>query len=267
MTPLSFRDILKDNFLRRNNANPRYSLRAFARDLEMEAAQLSRIFKGTQNLSSGKARAIAGRLFESELEREYFVSLVEMVTAKKQKAKDEAQDRVRRLGASRAPNVSAEALPHLSSWVHIAILDLLAIHPLTPRQDGVIAKLLGISALEVRIALESLQKSGFLRVKRGRLEKAEPSLRTSSGTPSATIRNLHKQFIQKAAEAVDNQSVEERHFVGKTFAIAKGDLPKIRALVDELSRKVSEVVAQSKSKNELYQMNVQCFRLLKGENP
>lgn len=265
MAQHSFQNILKDSFLKRKNANPQYSLRAFARDLDMEPAQLSRVFSGKQNISPQKAKVVSSQLFDTEIDCEYFVSLVEIATAKNEKELKAAGERAKRIREESQANISSDELSHLSSWLHLALLDLLAIRPFTPKHAPLMAKLLGVTVQEIQLTLECLQSAGFIVSKQGRLEKVTQSLRTTTNVPSAVIRNLHRQFIQKGLEALDTQAIDRRYFTSKTFAISSEDQPKVRALVDELNRKVSELVSKSKDKNELYQLNVQNFALLKGE--
>lgn len=253
---------MRDCFLRRSRENQRYSLRAFARDLEMEPAQLSRVFQGKQKISSGKARNIADRIFDTEAEKEEFVLLVEAATTKGEKARSRALDKLKRITETR-PNLSLQALEFLPSWFHIAMMDVLSLGVFGPKQHRELAKMLGISLIEAKIALEALVKAGLVKAQGKRLVKTESRLHTGSGIPSAAIRALHKQFIQKAYEAVEAQSVEQRHFTAKTVSISRADLPKIRALIEDLNRKVSELAAGSRAKDDLYQLNVQCFSLLK----
>lgn len=261
-----FQELLRASFLRRNAANQRYSLRAFARDLDMEPAQLSRILSCKQKLSAGKAHSVAEKLFESPVEREYFVSLVEAATARREKARHEAESKVRRLEQeSASQELPADSLRSFSSWLHVAILDLAELVPISGGQHARAARLLGVSGLEAKLAIESLLQAGLLIPRKGRLRKCAERLRTSSGIPSAVIRSLHKQLIGKALEAIDTQSVEERYLSAKTLTIARADLPKVRALIDELNRKLGELAAAPGKKNELYQVNLQAFRLWKGE--
>ncbi len=57
-----YRDILKNELERRMNANPRYSLRAFARDLLTPASRLSEVLNGRRGLSEASADRIVRRL-------------------------------------------------------------------------------------------------------------------------------------------------------------------------------------------------------------
>ena len=72
-----YRSILKDELLRRIRQNPRYSLRAFARDLRLSPSRLSEVLSGKQGLSRQAAKAITERLGWRGSEAERFIDLVE----------------------------------------------------------------------------------------------------------------------------------------------------------------------------------------------
>jgi hypothetical protein len=59
---MHFRTALKLEFRRRTGRNPRYSLRAFARDLGSDHATLSQIFRGRRSLSPRMVRRFGARL-------------------------------------------------------------------------------------------------------------------------------------------------------------------------------------------------------------
>jgi len=59
---MSFRDILTQELRRRKAVNHRYSLRAFARSLQMDPSTLSKILRGKRELSMSTAFRVANYL-------------------------------------------------------------------------------------------------------------------------------------------------------------------------------------------------------------
>lgn len=70
----ALRDILNEEFDRRRRTNPRYSLRAFARDLGVQASNLSNFFKTLNSISLEKAIAMMDTL---PIDRDDFVRVAE----------------------------------------------------------------------------------------------------------------------------------------------------------------------------------------------
>ncbi len=62
MRAVTFRAVLRAEFERRQSANPRYSLRSFARDLSLDHSTLSQILRGRRRLTGRTVRALGRRL-------------------------------------------------------------------------------------------------------------------------------------------------------------------------------------------------------------
>ena len=68
-------EYLKSELERRLGQNSSYSLRAFARDLQISPGNLSEIVKGKRPLSKKNAQKIAGSLGLNPIEEEAFLAL------------------------------------------------------------------------------------------------------------------------------------------------------------------------------------------------
>ena len=62
MPTVTFCTVLRTEFERRRSANPRYSLRSFARDLSIDHSTLSQILRGRRRLTVRSVRALGRRL-------------------------------------------------------------------------------------------------------------------------------------------------------------------------------------------------------------
>ena len=256
---MNYQRLLKKELSERSAQNKGYSMRAFARDLEIEPAQLSRVLKGKQNISVQAAQSVARKLFDSKKEQELFVALVALSLAKKPRQAEAAMNEVKRNSVASKP-LELSWLDVISDWYHIAIMDLLTL-PRGPRRAADIAKYLGITIHETDFALERLSDLGLIRAERGGWRKTEAELRTPSGTPSAAIRRYHKQMLGKALESIDQQDVNERMLFGRTMTINKSDLRQLELLTQEYLDRVSEFSQETKNCDSLYQINVQAFNL------
>jgi len=265
---LSYQRLLRGEFEARVRKNPRYSLRAFSKFLEMEPAQLSRVLNGKQQISPSKALRIADLIFKSARDRKLFVGLVEVATTKSVSHKRQAMENILRVGSrDAAGSLELESLRVISDWYHIAILDLTSLDGFVATPSRVASRL-GISVSEAKLAVDRLKSLELLVVgDDGRLKKASAKLRTHTNVRSEALKTFHKQMIGKAAESLDEQPTENRYVVGKTFALNKADLPRLRELVEEFRSQVSELLESSPApKNSLYQLNVQLFELTKKGN-
>lgn len=262
METLNYRHLLKKELSERAAKNQSYSLRAFARDLEVEPAQLSRVLKGTQNISLQSAQNIARKIYKQKKEQELFLSLVALSLAKKPSEAAAALAEVKRKNIS-VDYVELSWIDVISDWYHMAIAELVTL-PRAPRTPQDISKYLGLSVPEVDLAIDRLLQLGILRNVGGRYRKSSHEIATPSGVPSAAIRRYHKQMIEKALESVDTQDVSERFLYGRTMTIKKADLPQLEALTREYLHRLSELSQDTEACDSLYQVNIQTFNLKRG---
>lgn len=87
---MDFRDILKEEHRKRASKNPSYSLRAFARDLDMFPTRLIAVIKGRYGLSPDAALKIADRLSFNVEQKNEFYNLVKLNHGRSKKQREEA---------------------------------------------------------------------------------------------------------------------------------------------------------------------------------
>src|SRR5262245_38647568 len=105
------REYLQRELAERCADNPRYSLRAFARQLDVDHSTWSQLLRGKRRLTEVTIRAVCRQLSISEAETERFVLYEERVG---QESPDRASDlRVRQ-----------EVFDAVVEWQHFAILEL-----------------------------------------------------------------------------------------------------------------------------------------------
>ena len=94
-----YRNTLRQELVNRCDRNPRYSLRAFARDLSLDPARLSDILnakKGVYRLRLPKAsRAVSGSIRKKT---ELFCASVEALHARSKAARQAAKSKLRKMG-------------------------------------------------------------------------------------------------------------------------------------------------------------------------
>lgn len=238
------REYLKGELEERIRTNPRYSQRSFARQLGMSPGELSEILRGKRTLTWKKADSIAGRLGLSEGERRHFVDLLNA----------ERTGRVQD-----ASPLNSDHFWVISDWYCLSLLHLTETEGFK-WNDEWLAKRLGISPLEVRLSKERLLRVGLLVEKNGRLA-TDKKFEVKSSVPSEAIRKFHKQMLQKAISAIDNQSIDERELLGSTLAIDPDHLPALKKALQKFVNEFSNKFGSTKKKKEVYQLETILFRL------
>ena len=258
MTEANFATFLNSELVRRQTTNTSYSLRAFARDLNIEPSLLSKILrkKIPVTLKMLERLAPSAGLNEPDIAvyREYVKNTEGM------KHFDTLQDK----------QIRHEEFKLIQDWYHITIVELTLLSDFEPTAAW-ISKKLGISESEASMAVERLITLGFLeKTEDGHFKKSghgSPGLRIVSDDYPSYIKALRQsihQFGDKAMEAMHEISPAHRANTTLTVAIdsslvadAKKKIVNFtRSLVDELEKK-------SKTKNHVYELMVSFFPLTK----
>jgi uncharacterized protein (TIGR02147 family) len=261
-----YRDILKEELQSRMARNAAYSLRAFARDLELSPASLSLVMNGKQGLSRIAAERIVDRIGFHFEEKEYFCNLVDREHARSKKAKNRAKKQLEELDHQDTV-LNLETFRAMSDWYYFAILELTSLDKFkkSPGTSQWIANQLGLSVGVVDAAIERMKKIGFLEVVNGKLQQSVGFLATPSGIPSAALRNYHQQILVKATQAVSEQSVEERDLSAIVLTMSKSDMDWAREEIKKFRRSLMERLEQNPKRDEVYCLAVQLFSLEKAK--
>lgn len=266
MSHSDYRDILRSRLQLRLKRNPRYSLRAYAKDLGVSPGRLSEILSGKQGLSASSATKIAQRLGLNQVESSHFCNLVEAQDARSLKKKILAQKALQNeeaLSLSRKILSEAEFSP-IASWVHMAIMELTNI--VSDLSVDAIAKRLGLARLRVSEAFNALVKGGFLIKRKSKWEQTEKNLSTTEDLPSSVIVSYHQEILDKAAIAIEQQSVSERDFSSLMISLNESELKEYKELIRAFRKKINNKAESSTtSKDQIYNLSIQFFRITERE--
>jgi len=259
---LDYRQILLRELSSRMRRNPRYSLRAFARDLQIPAPKLSQALRGIKGFSAQRAQAIAEKLNLSANEKELFIDLVDSEHSRSRVGREQAKERVaQKTKDDGFAELDLERFQIISDWFHFAILELTDVKDFKSEPKW-ISQRLGISLEETKKAVERLLDFGLLtKNKKGLLEQTHADLATPSGIPSRPIREQHSQLLYKADKALDRFSVNERDFSAITLAISTQEIPKAKKLIKEFRRKFNKEMQIAPEKDRVYCIGIQFFPL------
>jgi len=236
--------LLKE-FERRYNANPSYSLRAFARDLEIHSGTLSSILNQRRAVGAKVLAHLMKKLPLSAVEKKKILSALMAPNAP---------------GFEKLPLIDEETLSIIKDWEHYAILAYLQLRK-AKKTPGDIAKALRLPQAKVLRAITNLETTGLLKRDGNNLKVTHDSLMTSHGIPSPALREAHTQYIEKAKSALTDFSVQERDITGTTLAVSYKNLPKAKELIQQFRLELSELLEQGEA-DDVYRLNIQLFPLI-----
>lgn len=256
----SAQQFLTQEYARRRQVNARYSQRAFARQVGLSPGELSEILSGKRNLSLRSALRIAKSMGLNATETKHLVHLAQL-----EKSRDfggaDLLEPIR--PAMESLQLNQDVFFLVSAWYCFAILNLADC-------DGFkwdpswIAKKLGISKPEVISALDRMERVGIIQNQNGQKKIAKDYFTLLGGVPSESVKNYHKEMLQKAQQALEFQSLEERDISGVGFAVDPKNLPSIKKDILEFQDQIISKYSKGKRKH-VYQLEVALFRLSQGD--
>lgn len=262
----TYRDIILKAFESRCKRNAMYSLRSFSRDLEVHPSLLSEVMNHKRSLSQKSAEKLAKKLEFTTDEMQHFLCLVEAENGKSMRKQRIAREKLAKLKANNDYQVlGEEEYQIVADWYHYTILELLYLEDASDDPSWM-AKKLGLPLLTIKSALSRLVRVGLLIQKNGVYMPNELFSSFESETPSSAIKTHHEQVLDKAKQALYEQGVDARDFSTIIVATHRKHLPEIKAMIKEFRRKLDSFLSQNQSKNSVYCLAIQFFRLDQDAN-
>jgi len=248
---------LKNELAKRVSKNSRYSMRSYAKSLGLSIGAISGILSGSRPLTAKGAEKICDKLGLSPAKKsEYIYDLVSKMNGRNGLDKPEYN----RL------EIDEETFRIISDWYHWAIMQLVRTRRYLSNpshsQPKWVAKQLGISLLEAKLALERLQKLGFLRLeKTGFYSRTSKSFTTSNkSVTNEAFKKWQMQVREKALVSLRDDPIEVRSMTSMTMAIDPEKLEQAKLKIDRFQEELADFL-ESDGRYEVYQLCVSLFPL------
>ncbi len=219
----------------------------------MDASSLSQIISGKRTVSVKFISNVCDRLSVNPALREEFLSAV----------------KARKATAANSPAIRDEdflliaedTFAYISNWYYPAILELTFTESFEndPRW---IARTLSLTVSEVKIAIERLLRLGLLKEEDRRLVKTNKHLTNFAGTTTSATKELQRQVLQKALEAIDACEPSEKDITSMTMAIDEEKIPEAREKIKKFRRELCAFL-ESGSQKRVFNLGIQLYPLSK----
>jgi uncharacterized protein (TIGR02147 family) len=255
-----YKSYLQSELSRRCERNPRYSVRAFARALDINDGALSQILSGKRIPAYRTAvRIIRALDLTPEEEQSFLGSLAE----KHRSRGLQRLNPIFREIQSKPRQHQIDLFRMAADWYHVAIGELTLTDGFQSDPTW-IARELGISVIEAKMALERLVNYGYLEVKDGKFVRLKPEEQIvfSGGAETylAARRTFHRQLLEKAVHSLENDDPAVRDFTCWTVAIDPEKLNEARTLIETFMSDLSTMLESGKRK-KVYHMEFCLFPL------
>ena len=241
--------LLREKLRAAMRRNPRFSLRAFAKQLGIDHSTLSQVLRSKRRLTARALELVGKRIGLSE---EAIRACAEK-SRKKPSPKSLAED-------IRSFHFDLDTFQLLSAWYHYAILELIQIQGFKSDSRW-IASTLGIAVEQVSIALQRLLRLELLEMS-GRdrwIDKSGDAEFHGASLTEVAGNQVNQEVHELAIEAVKHIPSQHRIHRQMVLALDSRKLPRLKILVDDLMDDLRSVVAESAAKDDVYQVEISCF--------
>lgn len=233
--------ILQTELSRRCQANPRYSLRAFARTLGVSPANLSLVLNRKRPASTRTVERMLARLDIGPRERELISGLP--------------------ISLDFEENLDLEVFEQVSTWLAYGILSLLKTKNFKP-DERFVAKRLGVTQHEVRAALLALRKAGLLKG----WKRTTNSLRLNNSISTSITRSFQRQLIERSIQSMENDPSSERDISSITFAMSKDQFQEAQEEIRRFRLRMAKIFEKTGEATDVFNLTVQLVPVTKGES-
>lgn len=249
MAPGTVVELLRSIFEQRRQRDSNYSLRVYAKSLNVHSATLSTWLTGKRRMTPVQAMKIMDRLKVSD--PEIRLRMIE---------------RTLEVPASPAPRppeyteIDLQRFAVIRDWTHVALLACLDIDPRADLET--LARKLAVPADEVRACLERLRSVGLLRREGESWISTQPHSESQPAkVPDRDMQEHHRQHIAKALTSMEKDPIHRRELNGITMTVNPDKLPLMKKAMRDFLSRMAEIADDGEAKT-VYRLNMQLFPLL-----
>lgn len=235
-----FLQLITENFQQLKRRNPRYSLRAYAKKLEVSPGTLSEVMRAKLKLKPERMEKILYRL-DIPVRRKNHLLLKMGKTAHHERQ-----------------IVSKEAALFLAPWPHRAALHFFDLE--TENLSAVeLSQRLDISLAETKKCLNQLLKLELLEVnEKGDFRRPQKIWHTTDGENNESVRLTHLSNFELEKKAYQAFDKDEKDFTAMMFAGNRAQLEHLRKEIRKLYEKTI-LTMENGPRDELYQISVSVY--------
>jgi len=237
----SFRLLLQEELVKRCRINPSYSMRGFARDIEIDNSLLSKLLSGKRPIG----KKLAFKLLEKlDLDTNTYESFL--------------NSNIDEVDVVTYEQLAIDSFAIISDWHHYAILELLRIDNYKSDLKW-IANSLGMSSIECRDAVERLIRVELVEQwEDGTLVDVSggKSTNISNNMKHGALRKMQKQLLEKSIECIDKVDCEKRNNTSMTMAVDTDLLPEAIEEITKFRRNMGKLLSRGSKRDQVYNLSI-----------
>lgn len=244
---------LKESLSEKQRSNPSYSLRAFARFLDIHGSTLSQVLNSKRGLPLKRAKDVVDKLDLSPKERTLFMeSFFRSKTDIDEIGIDKLDKRF---------ILDESYFKVIAEWEHYAALELFKLEGFNFSLVNVSHKL-EIEPIRAEVVINNLINCNLIMKENGEYKKVYSDVKTTEDITSSALRKSHKETLHMGLNKLEEIEVELRDFSSTTVAVDLEKIPEAKTIIREFRQKMTALLRDGK-KTDVYQLAIQFYPLTK----
>jgi uncharacterized protein (TIGR02147 family) len=267
---LDYRLYLKDYYSFKKKHSPDFSYRYFSEQVGVKAPNfLQWLIEGKRNLALKTIPKVSRALQLDAREEEYFTALVRFNQAETIASKTTFFEKLIQIHAPvKSQKLSVAQYQHYNHWYNEALRELLKYYKFSSSEKYAYRKLGKkvcpvISESQARKAIQQMLQLGLLREdKDGIVRQNEDFITTGDEVNSFFVQKFHENMISLAKDSMDRFPSETRDISSVTVSVSDPCFLLIKKEIQQMRKRIMELVKMDKKPDNVYQFNFQLFPLI-----
>lgn len=252
------RELVRNHIDQAKRKNPLFSMRAFAKKIDISVGGLSSFLSGKNNYSLEMLEKIVNAIVVSPEERKDILKEYNLLFVDNLRRASKGSEHDFRL-------LKEEEIAFIQDWYHYALLFLIGTEGF--RLDILwISKRLGISSTEVETALSRLVHLQLITISDDQtVTPTNNFVRTSDDVANQSLRIMHKQMLHLASQSIDNDPVRKRDITSLTLPVSVKNLSKAKEIIRKCQDDLMNVLTEKEKNDEVYHVLFCLYPVTKSE--
>lgn len=252
MEHLDLLNIVHNEFINKKNINPRFSTRAYAKYLGIDASDLSKIMRGKKDFNETQYKKITKRLITSESQQSILLGIYN------------AREHLRNSNLSKFENVIVQKkLTFAFEVIHDVLLELVSFENFKHDIDW-ISEVTGFRRDKIEKALNELREVELLVETEGKLRVNDEPYTTNNIGENATSESAveyQRTLLKLSSQALELLPIQKRDHSSYIVATSKNRLADAKIMIKEFRRKLGSYLEgiEPSERDTIYAVQVGFF--------
>ncbi len=265
---LSYRDYLAKLYAELKRDNPSYSYAQLGEDLGFSRSNvLWLVITGRRKLTLKAIVRVVSALSLTGTDRKYLETLQRYGSVRRP---DEREQVLRDLVELKTKTVTSEAgkkaLEYFSEWQHPVLREMIGLREFVAESNWINARLvLKLTPMEIRRSLELLERLALITYdrKRGRYVQTGGQVLPDRDVERLASVRFHQKMCDIARETVTRVPAARREMNTMTLCVSDEIAMQAGAILHKACEQIMKLEAETKSREQVYQVNVHLFPFTK----